>query len=51
MPAVQIVEGHAAAIMQGSPETSEDQADVINTLQAVCDAGLMSPLNRHGRGW
>ena len=35
------LEGHAAAIMQGSPETSEDRADVISTLQAVCDAGLM----------
>ena len=35
------LEGHAAQIMRGSPEMSEDRADVINTLQAVCDAGLM----------
>lgn len=35
------LEDQAAAIMQGSPDTSEDRDDVITTLKALCDAGLL----------
>ena len=44
------LEDHAATIMQGSPETSENRADVMTTLQALCDAGLLQSSDEAWQG-